>query len=227
MRGLAALCAACMLTGCASSDTPDNREAIAYADGRILPYGKIHPSDAGGDSMSVRFASHYLRAMNEPRLDPKAFAYDVYRLTYMPSFRPVASLRLMRRPTGCLYVRKEVTPVKVPEDSLQIDTTLRTYATPLRISAVDSVPVGSLECNVIIKDMKALQLGSRPETNFNVGPDGEMWLFEEIRSGRYNAREVWSPDSTRNAPFYTAGMTFIRVARYGGKGFPARPTTYP
>jgi hypothetical protein len=206
---------------------PVDREVVSYTDPFVLPFGRVDPVNAAGDSLRVRWASHYLRAMNEPRLDPRAFSHDVYRFTYMPSFRPKVTLRLMRRPDGCLYVRKEVREVKIPEDSLQVDTILKAWSVPLSVSAADSVPVGRLECDVIVDHMVKLHLGSGPEPEFALGPDGEGWLFEQIRDGHYQAREVWSPDSSRNSRFYEAGMTFFRVARYAGNGFPARPTTFP
>ena len=206
MRWLSALPLATLIA--CSPRSVESHDSLRYGADQVIPYGRLH-ADARLDSFAVTMASGTLAQMKEPRLDPASRHGDAFRLLYEPAFQGPIAIRVMTGTSGCRVVRKEAVQLPLPEVGREGDVIL---LGPPRDSLVraDSVEIGRTECDELAAAVDSLQLETEP--NAVVGPDGEMFLFERLQGGRYLAREVWSPDSSRAARYRRAGTLLLRWA---------------
>ena len=207
MRRIACL-ALTALTAC-SPQPAAPRDTLRYGPGLLVPLGRLH-RETRLDSLAATWASEALTVMMEPRLDPAVIEGNVFRFLYRPAFRPAIAIRVAESASGCTLVRKEAVqrpPKEIGKEAGGI--TLLAWQQDSLVRA-DSISITKADCQALSAAVDSLELGTEPE--FSMGVDGETLLFERIHDGRYLARKVWSPDSSRSPQYASAGRAFLRWA---------------
>ena len=171
---------------------------MIYASDAIFPSNLLRPTNEGVDAWVVEWYSTHLRAMGEQRLDPAATNAEVYRFTWLRSFRHPVSLRLEPQTDGCLLIAKETDGAGgfEPGKLVRSDSTLMPYDV----------------CESVLVQLRDVTWGPPPD-EVRTGLDGARWIFEGIRDGQYRVHDIWSPSSPGpTARFRELGVALLTLA---------------
>ncbi|BAV07761.1 hypothetical protein SAMN05421788_103111 [Filimonas lacunae] len=165
---------------------------------------KVFVSDTG--AWAVR-AAEYQNAWYSTVLftlhEPVLFAYpdsiEVFRFTWLRSFHPLVSIRLMKNKVCVTLAYKVFSgPVEDPSARLLTDTcfTLDHKEWNQFTQLVDAM--GGRSLKVAVKD--------------DSGKDGAEWILEGKTNGQYYVVSRWSPESAKDQDFKNCCLKLIALA---------------
>ncbi len=175
------------------------------------------------DMFADEWYSEVLSIMDEPVLytltDKKI---EIYRFTYIPSFDPAISIRVYQSGKNRVIIVKKLDGVVEDEiiyhdkryDEHRLDKKELKFATPKHVIKLKCKAKRQLlkkEWQNILKHVKKSSFWSLKTSVWNDGWDGEQWIMEGVKNGKYHVVDRWSPDEGSYLEFCGYLLTISRV----------------
>lgn len=176
-----------------------SRVPAAVPSDALVPWGPESWFPEGALSNAVTFKEELI-ALGEPALYGSTNTPQ-YRLLCVRSFEPPIVVRVTRTTTDSFLM----TATRGSQHGVGTVVTRQRALSPEESRKLQS-------------QLIAAHLDKMPSRNDTRGPDGEMWLIEEVTVEGYRAVERWSPEVPRSTPtsgleeFRALGRYFLRLA---------------